>query len=81
LIQELFILHAETLLETVNAAAGIDQLLLAGEEGMAFGANFHTDVLFGRARLDDLTASASDGGLLIVGMDIFSHECHLFQSQ
>ena len=34
--------HAETLLELINASAGIYELLLTGKERMALGANFDT---------------------------------------
>ena len=32
--------HIETLLEAINASAAVNQLLLAGKEGVALGANF-----------------------------------------
>ncbi len=34
----------ELLIETVNTSAGINKLLLAGEERMAVGTNFDLDV-------------------------------------
>ena len=67
------LLDAVLLVELVNAAAGVDQLLLAGVEGVALGADFHGDVLLGGAGLDDSAASALDGGLLVIGMDSFLH--------
>ena len=67
------LLDAVLLVELVNAAAGVDQLLLAGVEGVALGADFHGDVLLGGAGLDDGAASALDGGLLVIGMDSFLH--------
>lgn len=36
-----FALHTVSLLELINAAAGINQLLFAGIERMAFGADFY----------------------------------------
>ena len=78
--QNLFVLHAETLLEAIDATAGVNQLLLAREERMAFGADFNADVLFGRTGFNHFAASTRNSGLLVVGMDIVSHECHLFQS-
>ena len=65
--------HVETLLEAVNASAGIDQLLLAGEEGVALGANFDLQLTLHRTRLKRLTAHATDDGLAIFGMDLFFH--------
>ena len=67
------LLDAVLLVELVNTAAGVDQLLLAGVEGVALGADFHGDVLLGGAGLDDGAASALDGGLLVIGMDSFLH--------
>jgi len=67
-----------TLLETVYTAAGINQLLSAGKERMTLGADFYSDILLGGAGLDHFTASAANGGLLVVGMDSLFHGCHLF---
>ena len=39
----------------------------------ALGADFNGDVLLGGAGLDDVAAGASDGGLLVIGMDSFLH--------
>ena len=65
--------HVETLLEAVNASAGIDQLLLAGVEGVALGANFDLQFTLHGTRLKRLTAHATDDGLAIFGMDLFFH--------
>ena len=73
-----FLLQAETLVEAINASTGVNQLLLAGIEGVALGADFNTDLLLGRASGKSITASATDGGLLVVGMDTFLHFVHLF---
>ena len=70
-------LHTETLLETVNTAAYINKLLLTGKERMALGANFNTDILLGRAGLDHVTASAGNGGLLILRMDFQIGRAHV----
>ena len=72
-LKQLQLLDAVLLVELVNTAAGVDQLLLAGVEGVALGADFHGDVLLGGAGLDDSAASALDGGLLVIGMDSFLH--------
>ena len=73
----LFARLLQTLFELINAAAGIDKLLFAGEERMAFGADLHADVLFGGAGFDHFAAGAGNGGLLVFGMDIFFHGNHL----
>ena len=65
--------HVETLLETVNTSAGINQLLLAGKERMALGADFNLQFGLDRPRLKRLTAYATDDGLAIFGMDLFFH--------
>jgi hypothetical protein len=65
--------HVETLLEAVNASAGINQLLLAGKERVALGANFDLQLGLDRPRLKRLTAYATDDGLAIFGMDLFFH--------
>ena len=52
---------AVTLVETIHASGGIDQLLFAGEERVASRANFDVQVaLLGRARLERLAASAGN---------------------
>ena len=65
--------HVDTLLETVNTSAVIYQLLLAGEERMALGADFNLQFGLDRPRLKRLTAYATDDGLAIFGMDLFFH--------
>ena len=67
------LLDAVLLVELVNAAAGVDQLLLAGVEGVAVGADFDGDVGLGGAGLDNCTACAADNGGLVVRMDSFLH--------
>ena len=71
------LLQAETLLEAIHTAAGIDELLLAGVERVTLGANFNLDVLFGRTSLNNCTTRASDSSLFVLGMDTFLHEFHL----
>ena len=65
--------HAVTLLELINTSAAVNELLAAGVEGVALGADLNGDVLLGGAGLDDVAAGASDGGLLVIGMDSFLH--------
>ena len=66
-------LHTEALLEAIDAAAAIHQLLLAGEEGMALGADFNTQFLLGGTGLESFTAHAAHDGLFVLGMDLFLH--------
>src|SRR4029453_12754752 len=60
-------------LETLHAPGRVHELLLAGEEGMAVGADFHPDVRLGRARLDDLPAGAGDRRVHIFRMNAHLH--------
>ena len=69
------LLEAVLLVELVHAAAGVDELLLAGVEGVALGADFNGDVLLGRTGLNHIAAGAANGGLLIVGMNSLFHNC------
>ena len=77
---KLFLCNAVTLIESVSTSAGINELLSSGEERMALGANFNTDILLGRAGLDHITASAGNGSLAIIRMDLFLHFIHLFHT-
>ena len=67
------LLQPELLVELGNAAAGIDQLLLAREEGVTLRADFHANVLLRGTCLNYITAGAFDRSLLIIGMDTFLH--------
>lgn len=67
-------LLAIALVKAIDAAGRIDQLLLAGEKRMTRRANFNVQVaLFGRARLKALAAGASNGYLVIIGMNLWFH--------
>ena len=67
------LLDAVLLIELINTAAGINELLLAGVEGVALGADFNGDALTGGAGLDGGAACALDNGGLIVRMDSCLH--------
>ena len=73
-----FLLQAKTLVEPINTSTGVNQLLLAGIERVALGADFNTNILLGRAGGKNITASAADRGLFVIGMDTFLHFVHLF---
>ena len=72
-LEKHFLLAAETLVETLDASAGVDQLLLASVERMALGANFNTDVFFGRTDFHGISTSAFNGGLGILRMNSWFH--------
>ena len=78
-LSKLKLLDAVLLIELINTAAGINELLLAGVEGMALAANFDTDLGTGRTGLDHIAAGAGDGAIHIVRMDTCLHCVHLFQ--
>ena len=66
--------YTETLLETVDTAAGIQYFLLTGVERVALGADVDAHVLGqGRARLDHVAAAASGFDCNVVRMDIGFH--------
>lgn len=74
----ILLLKTETTVETINTSAGVNQLLLTGVERMALRANFNTDFGLSGTSVDNLTASAGDGAIHIVGMDSLFHSFHLF---
>ena len=64
----------ESLLELINTSACINKLLLAGEEGVALGANFYSDLasLSGLSN-NGLAACALDYALFVLGLNSFFH--------
>ena len=64
----------ESLLELINTSACINKLLLAGEEGMALGANFNSNLasLCGLCN-NGLAACALDYALFVLGLNSFFH--------
>lgn len=67
----------KTLLEFVYASAGVNEFLFAGEERMAFGANFNLEITLCGLSLDNFAASASNGCVNVVRMDSCFHYLHL----
>ena len=63
------------LLEALDAAGRVDEFLLAGEEGVAIGADFDADhfALVGGAGLERVPAGAVNQDGMIVGMNAFFH--------
>ena len=72
------LLQAKTLVEAINTSTGVNQLLLAGIERVALGADLNTNVLLGGASGKDIATCTADGGLFVLGMDTFLHFVHLF---
>ena len=74
------LLQAELLVEAADTSAGIDHFLLTGVEGVTLGADFHLDILLGGTGGDHVTASAGNGSLFILGMDVLHRRSPLSRS-
>lgn len=61
------------LFETIYASTGINQLLLAGEVGMAFGTNFNFQFLFCGTGCKCFAANTTDYSVTILRMYFFFH--------
>jgi hypothetical protein len=62
------------LLETFDATGGINVLLCAGEERMAFRADADAHVFVRGARFENGTARAVDDGVFVFWMNLFFHD-------
>ena len=62
-----------TTAEALDATLGINQLLLAGVEGMASRADIDAVATCGGSGLNNLTASAADVRLFRIGMNSVAH--------
>ena len=65
--------RAEAAREFLHASGGIDELLLAGEKGMARRANAEAEILLGGAGVIDRAAGADDLAFHVFGVDIRFH--------
>ena len=71
---KLLVCVLKTASELVNASAGVNELLLAGEEGMTLGADVNTDLsALRRTGHKGFSASADNLGFNIIGMDCLFH--------
>ena len=68
----------KALVEAFYTTAGVNQFLSAGKEGVAAGADVNTEIFFGRAGLNHVTASTFNGGRFVIRMNSLFHSCHLF---
>ena len=73
------LLQVESLVETINTSTGVNQLLLAGIERVALGADLDTNFLLSGTGCKSVATSATDRGLFVLGVDTFLHIVHLFQ--
>src|SRR5262249_38104121 len=62
------------LLELLDAAGGVHELHLAGEEGVAGRADFHRDVLARAAGGELVAAAAGHGRLFVLGVNALFHD-------
>ena len=62
-----------TLLELLDAACAVDELLLAREKRVAAGADFDADRGFRGTRMNHVSTKASDRGFLIFGVNLIFH--------
>ena len=72
------LLQTESLVEPINTSTGVNQLLLAGIDRVALGADFNADVLLGGAGRKDVATGTANRRLFVLGMDTFLHVVHLF---
>jgi hypothetical protein len=69
-----FAQRAEFLIELFHAPGGVNNLLLAGVEGMAVGTNFHMQRLFhGGFGGEGVAARAGHLDFFVIGMDSVLH--------
>src|SRR5262245_36126671 len=72
---------AIALVEAIDASRGVDQLLFAGKERVASGADFDVQIaLLGRARLERLAASAGNCDIDVFWMNSWFHFDHSLQA-
>lgn len=68
------LIHAKTLLESVNTAARINKLLFACVERVTLGTNFHSYILLGGAGFDHIAAGTGNSSLFVIGVDSLFHD-------
>ena len=77
-MRTLLLLQTKSLVEPINASTGVNQLLLAGIERVALGADLNADVLLGGTSRKDVATGTANRSLFVIGMDTFLHVVHLF---
>ena len=73
-----FLLQTKSLVEPIKTSTGVTQLLLAGIERVALGADLNADVLLGGTGRKDVATGTANSSLFVLGMDTFLHVVHLF---
>ena len=67
--------NIEPLLEAINTSASVYQLLLAGIERRALGADIHLHLFLRGAGFKCFTAYAANDTFAVLGMNVFLHCC------
>ena len=67
------VVATEFLLKSLDAACRVDELLGAGEERMAIGADFSVDLIHSASRFKAIAATTTDSTLAVLGVDIAFH--------
>jgi hypothetical protein len=65
---------AVALSETLDATRGVDELLLASEEGVAGVADLQPQLFLGGISLERIAASTGRGYQMQLGMNVFPHD-------
>ena len=74
-VRPCLLFHIETLLEAINTSASVYELLLAGVERMALGADINLHLFLCGPGLKCFTAYAANDAFAVLGMDVFLHCC------
>ena len=64
---------SKLLLELLNSAGGVHEGLLAGEEWVGSGPNFHSHFGDGGAHGHDVLTAVGDLAVVILGVDVLLH--------
>jgi len=80
--EKLLLAGSKSLLELIHTSAGVNKLLLTGEEGMALGADINSELAaLGGLGFNNFAARASDGANFVVRMDsVFHFHVPLFKN-
>lgn len=72
--------NAVFLIELLNTSTSLVCFLLSSIEWMAFGTDFYVNLFLSRTCNKGIAAVAGNSCLIVIWMDSFSHDFHLFYS-
>ena len=75
---KLFSFYAILTVKLIDTSACSSSFLLSGVERMALGADFYVDIFLCRSCYEFIAAVADNLCLMVLRMDSFSHNIHLF---